>query len=101
MCVKGTKHLCVFCPNFFVENCGDFTDFQFLAPRCLSLIHIYTEALLAAMGEGFTPSAVLDAETGALLSQKVEETYYQILTEGTGSYIPVSYTHLDVYKRQM
>ena len=47
-----------------------------------------TEALLAAMGEGFTPSAVLDAETGALLSQKVEETYYQILTEGTGSYIP-------------
>ena len=40
------------------------------------------------MGEGFTPSAVLDAETGALLSQKVEETYYQILTEGTGSYIP-------------
>lgn len=47
-----------------------------------------TDALLEAMGEGFTPSAVIDAEAGALLSQKVEETYYQILTEGTGSYIP-------------
>lgn len=46
------------------------------------------DALLEAMGEGFVPSAVIDAETGALLSQKVEETYYQILTEGTGSYIP-------------
>ena len=46
------------------------------------------EALLEAMGEGFTPSAVIDTETGALLSKKVEETYYQILTEGTGSYVP-------------
>jgi len=47
-----------------------------------------TEALLEAMGEEFTPSAVIDTETGALLSKKVEETYYQILTEGTGSYVP-------------
>ena len=46
------------------------------------------EALLEAMGEGFTPSEVIDTETGALLSKKVEETYYQILTEGTGSYVP-------------
>lgn len=46
------------------------------------------ESLRASMGEEFVPSAVLDSETGALLSKKVEEIYYQILTEGTGSYIP-------------
>lgn len=47
-----------------------------------------TAALQAAMGEEFTPSASIDADTGARLSEKVEDTYYKILTEGTDSYIP-------------
>lgn len=47
-----------------------------------------TAALVEAMGEGFTPSAAIDAETGKKLSEKVAETYYKILTEGTGSYVP-------------
>lgn len=45
-------------------------------------------ALVEAMGEEFTPSAAIDVETGKKLSEKVAETYYKILTEGTGSYVP-------------
>lgn len=64
------------------------SQYDILKKFCAGEYEGDADALLEAMGEGFTPSAVIDAETGALLSQKVEETYYQILTEGTGSYIP-------------
>lgn len=64
------------------------SQYDILKKFCAGEYEGDADALLEAMGAGFTPSAVIDAETGALLSQKVEETYYQILTEGTGSYIP-------------
>ena len=46
------------------------------------------EALQNAMGEETYASVSLDYETGLKLSEKVEQEYYKILSEGTGSYVP-------------
>ncbi len=47
-----------------------------------------TASLQSVMGEEATATVVLDAETGAKVSNRVLKDYLEILTEGTEAYVP-------------
>ena len=63
----------------------------------LSLIHIYTEVGKSCFSEFSTPWHFFLSTTWEIRDM---DTQLELLTKKWDGILPVSYTHLDVYKRQ-